>query len=328
MPSTEKNPSTAFEKLLGGDQATLARAITLLEAGGDQADRLTARLRPHTGRAHVIAVTGPPGAGKSTLINSFISQIRAQDQAVAVLAVDPSSPLSGGAVLGDRTRMGAHTRDRSVFIRSIASRGHLGGLALSVPSILDAVDAAGWPYIILETVGAGQSETEVAEFADIKIVVNAPGLGDGVQAIKAGILEIADILVVNKSDLPLADRTVQQLKGMLELRAAEARDVPIIATTATSGDGIQELLLKTLELLSTQKNTPTDVRIANRLRGSVTRRAEKLAVRYISSAPDPFISGLCASVRSGEMSTDQAAYKLLMTQLFNNHQTQVFDSYD
>ena len=189
---------TAFERLLGGDVAALARAISLLEVGGQQSDALAARLRGHAGQARVIGFTGPPGAGKSTLISAYVAALRARAESVAILAVDPSSPLSGGAVLGDRTRMGEHSTDPGVFIRSVAARGHLGGLALSIPGILDAVDAAGWPTIILETVGAGQSETEIVEFADVKVVLNAPGLGDDVQAIKAGILEIADVLVVKQ----------------------------------------------------------------------------------------------------------------------------------
>ncbi len=182
---TASGAVTAFDRLLAGDPGAMARAISVLETGGAEADALAARLRPHAGRALVVGFTGAPGAGKSTLISAYISAMRAAGERVAVLAVDPSSPLSGGAVLGDRTRMGAHTSDRGVYIRSVASRGHLGGLSLAIASMLDAVDAAGWPTIILETVGAGQSETEIVEFADVKVVLNAPGMGDDVQAIKA-----------------------------------------------------------------------------------------------------------------------------------------------
>lgn len=236
----------AFEqlctRLLAGEVAALARVISLVEAESEAGQRIYEALRPHAGKADVVGITGPPGAGKSTLIDVLVSELRAQNKRVAVVAVDPSSPITGGAVLGDRTRMGRHTDDPGVYIRSVSARGHLGGLSASVPRIVDLVDVAGWDVIVLETVGAGQSETEVAEVADIRVVVNAPGLGDEVQAIKAGILEIADILVVNKADAPLASTTVRQLQGMLQLRDAAAQQVPVISTVATEPSGIPELL--------------------------------------------------------------------------------------
>ena len=188
----------------------------------------------------MVGFSGPPGAGKSTLIDAYVTHLRATGRTVAVAAVDPSSPISGGSVLGDRVRMQRHTEDPGVFIRSIASRGHLGGLSESIHLVVDLMDASGRDVIVIETVGAGQSEVEVAEVADVCVVVNAPGLGDDVQAIKSGILEIADVLVVNKADLPLASRTVDQLRAMLKLRTNN-REVAVIETIATTGDQVSKL---------------------------------------------------------------------------------------
>jgi len=299
-----------FARLRAGDRATLARAISLLESGGEKAAALARRLQPHAGRAQVIAFTGPPGAGKSTLLSAYISLLRARDEAVAVLAVDPTSPLSGGAILGDRARMNAHASDPGVFIRSIATRGHLGGLALSIPNILDAVDAAGWPTVILETVGAGQSETEIAEIADVKVVLNAPGLGDEVQAIKAGILEIADVLVVNKCDLPNADRTTRQLRNMIELRPPDRQAVPVIQTSATTGKGLDQLETAIANAVGAVTAVPPEQRIARRLRGQLLSQAEAVLRQGISRLPEDGIDALCASLRSGELSIAEAAMQL------------------
>ncbi|MEM9520176.1 MAG: methylmalonyl Co-A mutase-associated GTPase MeaB [Actinomycetota bacterium] len=232
---------SAFERLRAGDPAMLARALSVLEAGGPAADGLRARLHAVVGSATVVGFTGPPGVGKSTLVNAYIEELRRQERTVAVLAVDPSSPVSGGAILGDRTRMGQHTSDPGVFVRSVASRGHLGGLALAVPAMLDAVDVAGFDHIVLEAVGAGQSEVEISRFADVTVVLAAPGLGDDVQAIKAGILEVADVLAVNKADLPLAEQTARQLQSMLELRDA-TRLPAVLRVSATERRGIDDLV--------------------------------------------------------------------------------------
>lgn len=176
---------------------------------------IRASVGAHVGRAHVIGITGPPGGGKSTLVSALIKQLRARGHTVAVVAVDPSSPFTGGAVLGDRIRMGEHQADEGMFIRSLASRGHLGGLARAAGDVVDVFDAAGFDTIIVETVGAGQSEVEVTRIADTRLVVCPPGLGDDIQAIKAGVLEIADAFVVSKSDLPDAQRTENELRSML-----------------------------------------------------------------------------------------------------------------
>lgn len=227
--------------ILGGSRPALARAASLIENRRRGAGELATRLRGHCGKAHVVGVTGAPGAGKSTLINALIGEWLARGKRVAVVAVDPSSPVSGGAVLGDRVRMAEHALHDDVFIRSVSARGHLGGVSRATAQIVDLFDAAGFDVVIVETVGTGQSEVEIARVADTKIVVCPPGLGDDVQAIKAGILEIADILVVNKADHPQAERTMLDLEVMLHLRAPSAWRVPVLRTTATSGQGVAAL---------------------------------------------------------------------------------------
>ncbi len=234
-------PPRLIERLLAGDRLSLARAITELENDGHAAAGLRADLAAHVGHAHVIGVTGPPGGGKSTLVSALIGQLRARGRRVGVVAVDPSSPVSGGAVLGDRIRMAAHQSDDGVFIRSLASRGHLGGLSRSAADVVDAMDAARFDVVIVETVGAGQSEVEITRVADTRLVVCPPGLGDDIQAIKAGVLEIADAFVVSKADLPDAQRTERELLSMLALRRAGGPRPPVLRTVATSGEGLPAL---------------------------------------------------------------------------------------
>jgi LAO/AO transport system kinase len=240
--SPEVSPalSALIDRLRRGDAAALSRCLSLVERGGADADTICRLSDPETGRAVVVGFSGAPGAGKSTLIDAYIAHVRASGRTVAVVAVDPSSPISGGSILGDRVRMQRHAEDPGVFIRSIASRGHLGGLTENIHRLVDLMDVSGRDTVIIETVGAGQSEVEIVEVADVCVVVNAPNLGDDIQAIKAGILEIADILVVNKADLPLASRTADHLRAMLALRT-EQRDVPVIETVATSGVGVEAL---------------------------------------------------------------------------------------
>jgi len=233
--------------LFAGNRRAIARAITAFESGAPEAASLAAAIAPRIGRAHVIGITGAPGAGKSTLINALLGELLARGKRIGVVAVDPSSPISGGAVLGDRVRMAEHGSHENVFVRSVASRGHLGGLSRATSRIVDVMDAAGFDTIIVETVGAGQSEVEIAKIGDTRIVVCPPGLGDGIQAIKAGILEIADILVVNKGDSPLAARTARDLQEMLHLRRASAPKVAVLVTTATTGEGVPALVDKIAE---------------------------------------------------------------------------------
>lgn len=227
----------------GGNRLALSRAISALENEAPIAHELLRELSLRSGRAHVLGVTGAPGAGKSTLVSALLGEVLSRGQTVAILAVDPSSPITGGAVLGDRVRMGEFGAHERVFIRSIASRGHLGGLSRTSQGIIDLFDVAGFDTVIVETVGAGQSEVEIASMADTCIVAMPPGLGDDVQASKAGILEIADILVVTKGDLPLADRTARELRDMLALRQArKSWKVPVLMTVATRREGLEELL--------------------------------------------------------------------------------------
>jgi len=302
-------------RLRDGEVAALARAISLVDSREELGSQIHRAVRPYAGEAEVIGITGPPGAGKSTLLNALVSELRSQNKRVAVVAVDPSSPITGGAVLGDRTRMGEHTSDSGVFIRSLAARGHLGGLSASILKIIDLVDAAGWDVVLLETVGAGQSETEVAEVADINVVVNAPGLGDDVQAIKAGILEIADVLVVNKADSPLAQRTERQLKAMLQLRREECADVPVINTVATTGEGVDELLSAINEKANTKFSTSKNKRLIDRVRRLVAQEAAMQAKQVVLSDQHPATLALFESILAGECGYEEATMQL-MTQSY------------
>ncbi|MGD9894152.1 MAG: methylmalonyl Co-A mutase-associated GTPase MeaB [Dehalococcoidia bacterium] len=224
-----------------GDRRAVARACTLLETLKPGSLALIAGLQPLLGRGLVVGFTGPPGSGKSTLVNAYIRHLRGAGSRVAVIAVDPSSPISGGAILGDRVRMTAAVDDDGVFVRSLASRGALGGLSPAAVRMIDVLDGAGFGHIVLETVGTGQSEIDVAEVADVRVVIAAPGLGDDIQAMKSGHLEIADVVVVNKGDLAGADITLAQLKSMLALRAGGRGKVPVLKTTATTGEGLDGL---------------------------------------------------------------------------------------
>ncbi len=229
--------------IVDGDVRVAARLMRLLDDGAPEATPALAALYGHTGRAHVVGITGNPGSGKSTLVSSLVGELRRQGQTVGVLAVDPSSPFSGGALLGDRVRMMAHAADEGVFIRSLATRGALGGLSRSTGDMVHVLDAMGLDVILIETVGVGQDEIDVVRMAQTTVVVLVPGLGDDIQAIKAGILEIADIFLVNKADRPGAERTVADLQALQMLtHAPPGWQVPILKAVATRNEGIAGLL--------------------------------------------------------------------------------------
>src|SRR5262245_55823397 len=226
-----------------GERRAVARVISLVEDGAAEASEAIREVYPLTGHASTIGLTGAPGAGKSSLIDGLVVRARAEDRSVGVIACDPTSPFSGGALLGDRVRMQDHALDQKVFIRSMATRGHLGGLSLAAPEAMRVLEAAGANFVVVETVGVGQSEVEVARQADTTIVVLAPGMGDAVQVAKAGILEIADVFCVNKSDKDGARSTARDLRNMLKLGHGRdpAWEIPVVLTSATGDDGIDEL---------------------------------------------------------------------------------------
>jgi LAO/AO transport system kinase len=230
-----------------GDPRSVARLISLVEQESPALREVAAALAPHTGRAQVLGITGPPGVGKSTTTTALVRGLRERDLRVGVLAVDPSSPFSGGALLGDRVRMGDHADDPGVFIRSMASRGHLGGLSWATPQALRVLDGAGCDVVVVETVGVGQSELEVASLADTTLVLVAPGMGDGIQAAKAGILEVADVFVVNKADREGADRTTRELRSMLTMAPASDWRPPVVRTVASEGRGVDDVLTRVEE---------------------------------------------------------------------------------
>ena len=237
------DPRATADAIAAGDVRTAARVLRLLDEQSPHAVEILRALYPRTGRAHVVGVTGSPGSGKSTLVARLVSAYRATDRSVGVLAVDPSSPFSGGAILGDRIRMMEHGEDDGVFIRSVATRGALGGLSRSTGGMVDVLDAMGLDVVIIETVGVGQDEVDIVRTAQTTVVVVVPGLGDDIQAIKAGILEIADIFVVNKADRHGADQTIADLRAMQNLYAGVPKWLPpILPTVATRNEGVTEVI--------------------------------------------------------------------------------------
>src|SRR5437763_4767969 len=237
-----RDPKELVEAALGGDRAAVARLISMVERGGADAHAAGRLIHPQSGKAFTVGLTGPPGAGKSTITNRLISIARTGGSEVGVLAIDPTSPFSGGAFLGDRVRMQDHALDEGVFIRSMATRGHLGGLSLATPEAIRVLDAAGYPLILVETVGVGQVEVDIAGSADTTAVVLNPGAGDAVQAAKAGLLEVADIFVINKADRPGVNELERDIENMLDMNMhmGEWRP-PVVRTVGSAGEGIDEL---------------------------------------------------------------------------------------
>ena len=260
--------------VLAGDGRAVARAISAVEDSAEELPAISAGLYGSTGAAATIGLTGAPGVGKSTLGTELVRRARADGHAVAVLAVDPTSPYTGGALLGDRVRMQEHATDPGVFIRSMATRGHLGGMALAAPEAVRILDAAGYARIIVETVGVGQAEVDVAAATDTAVVVLAPGLGDAVQMAKAGILEVADVFVVNKADRDGAGDVVRELRQMLHLGAARAWEPPVLETAALAGEGIDELWA-TIE--DHRAHVEASGALAAKRRGRLLREVESLA---------------------------------------------------
>jgi LAO/AO transport system kinase len=284
MNSRSTDTTKLFEDACAGDRAALARLLSLIERGGDDARSVGRLVYPKVGNGYVVGITGAPGAGKSTLTSSLISHLRSKSQEVSVLAIDPSSPFTGGAILGDRVRMQSHATDAGVFIRSMATRGHLGGLSLATSEAVRLLDAVGSPCTLVETVGVGQVEVEIARNADTIVVVVNPGWGDSVQANKAGLLEIADVFVINKADRPGVDQTQRDLEQMLELSeiAHDAWRPKIVRTIGTTGEGATDLW----QAISDHREHATrdgslakrrEQRLRNELRAIIERRLEHRA---------------------------------------------------
>ncbi|MGH2662585.1 MAG: methylmalonyl Co-A mutase-associated GTPase MeaB [Actinomycetota bacterium] len=262
------------EGVLAGERRAVARAISMVEDGSEDLPGLIAGLYPKTGRAYTVGLTGSPGVGKSSLAAELVKAARAHDRTVSVLAIDPTSPFTGGALLGDRLRMQSSATDPGVFIRSMATRGHLGGLALAAPEAVRVLDAAGADLVLVETVGVGQAEVEVATAADTTLVVVAPGWGDAVQASKAGILEIADVFVVNKADRDGAAETVRDLEAMLHLGPAMDWTPPVVRTSAQEGEGIEDLW-EAIE--GHRKHLEATGELDRRRRARILREVEEMA---------------------------------------------------
>ena len=307
------DPSQLITAALAGDRRALARVISIVEDGRTDAALLLSMAYPSAGGAYRVGITGAPGAGKSTLTDGLIGAVREGGDAVAVLAVDPTSPFTGGAVLGDRIRMQDHVSDSGVFIRSMASRGHLGGLSEAAPKALTLLDAAGFPWLLIETVGVGQDEVEVTQAADTTLVVVTPGWGDGIQAAKAGILEIGDVFVVNKADRIGVRDTVADLRMMLQLGGHREWSPPIIETVASSGDGIDRVL-EAITAHRAHLESTGDLEQGRRLR-RISELEAALATAYRRLAGESIMArsgeALAEAVAGGDIDPWSAASRML-----------------
>ncbi|HEX3829924.1 MAG TPA: methylmalonyl Co-A mutase-associated GTPase MeaB [Sporichthyaceae bacterium] len=309
---------TSVADMLGaaraGDRRAVARLISLVEEDSPDLGSITNALSAHAGGAYVVGLTGAPGVGKSTITSALVAEYRRRGFRVGVLAVDPSSPFSGGALLGDRVRMAEHSGDDGVYVRSLAARGHLGGLARSVPHALRVLDAVGYGVLLVETVGVGQSEVDIAAAADTTVVLLAPGMGDGIQAAKAGVLEIADILVVNKADRDGAEATAQQVAAVLaRTTAGRGWEAPVLRTVATTGVGIAALV----DAIAAHRRTLDSTGALDlRRRRRAIAEIEAIAVgmlrrRMLTAVGDRVLDALAAAVVAGHLDPVTAARRLI-----------------
>jgi LAO/AO transport system kinase len=302
------------ERVIAGDKRGLARAISLVENRDPEGDRLVAELFPHTGRARIVGLTGPPGVGKSTLIGALTAELRKAGRDVGVLSIDPSSPFTQGAMLGDRIRLAAHFLDPGVFIRSMATRGSLGGLAEAALQAALLMDASGKDDVLLETVGVGQGEIDIVDHADTIVLALMPGSGDSVQALKAGVMEIPDVIVVNKCDHPLADTMVREVRGALSLGPQGSWKVPVVRTEASKGEGVAELLGRIdAHRAQIEESGSLSERRARNLRAEVLGIAAARVRRRLEdrASSDPEWQGLLDSVVRRQTDPATAARELL-----------------
>jgi LAO/AO transport system kinase len=318
MAATGRTAADLAERLLNGDKRALARAISLVEDDDPEGWALVREVYPRTGQAHVIGLTGPPGVGKSTLIGAMTKHARERDRQVAVLSIDPSSPFTQGALLGDRIRLTEHFLDPGVFIRSMASRGSLGGLSEATLQAALLMDASGKDVVLLETVGVGQAEVDIIDHADTVILALMPGSGDSIQALKAGVMEIPDIIVVNKSDHPLTDTMVREIRGVLSLGPKQSWRVPIVKTEAARGEGVDELV-ETIE--SHRKHIEEEGTLEERRRRNLLNEVMELAAVRLrrkleeSLRDDPSVQELLAEVVARRLDPASAAARLLEREL-------------
>jgi LAO/AO transport system kinase len=312
--ATTRAEQSLAERVLAGEGRALARAISLVENRSPEGDALVAELFPHTGKARIVGLTGPPGVGKSTLIGALTKELRVEGRDVGVLSIDPSSPFTQGAVLGDRIRLADHFLDPGVFIRSMATRGSLGGLAEAALQAALLMDASGKAHVLLETVGVGQGEIDVVDHADTIVLALMPGSGDSIQALKAGVMEIPDVIVVNKCEHPLADTMVREVRAVLALGPERSWRVPVVKTEAAKGEGIEKLRATIDEHRDhIEREGTLAERRARNLRAEVLGIAAARLRRDLEerAREDPEWSGLLESVVRRETDPATAARKLL-----------------
>ena len=310
----QKTEQSLAERLVAGDKRALARAITLIENDDPAGWELVREVFPRTGRARIVGLTGPPGVGKSTLIGALTAEMRKDDRQVAVLSIDPSSPFTRGALLGDRIRLSDHFLDSGVFIRSMASRGALGGLSEATLQAALLMDASGKDDVFIETVGVGQAEIDIVDHGDTIVLVLMPGSGDSIQALKAGVMEIPDVIVVNKADHPMTDTMIREIRGVLSLGPATSWRVPIVRTEAAKGEGVAELAEKIAEHREHIEAEGTlDERRARNLRNEVLELAASRMRRRLEAAvaDDSSIGELLDRVVKRELDPASAAKELL-----------------